>query len=241
MKNRLLEGDVTIGLAIFSVLALVILFFLWKIGNTHKLRRKIADDDANIRQAQLSASIEQAKKRLSGYKNITFAEFNHMKVVLAISEDESSIAVHMLPSNRDSADEDLNLYPIVNIQSVSLSQKITKASVSKVKMKWMTEKREVRKSADGHALVGGILPGPVGAIAGAASGPNGNKTIQTGGYRLHGYQAQGAQISNEFVSLVLDNGDTHQIATDNLTSTRALEASLRSLVARHQTNLTGLN
>ena len=223
----------SIVIAVVGFIALIFVFFLGAVFVNDLKQRRAGNEDADNRQTQLAASILQAHDRLTAYKNISLGEFNHMKAILAISQDDTKLAVHMLPSVRDTHEKDLKIYDITAIKSVSLCAKTVGTSTSKTKSRSVIQEVDVRKSAGGRALVGGLLLGPIGAIAGAASGLNGTKVKRILASETVGYQVYGTHTGPEFVSLEMSDNVVHQWAANDPASTRVWEHTLRTIVERN--------
>lgn len=129
----------------------------------------------------VTASIaEQNRKKidsdLQGWLLRTPAYEGDRDGYVAVSADESELAIYHCSSTRDHAKSDFKRIPVARLRSVELET--TTKMGTKVHVDRVPVVTQQKKSAGGRAIIGAIALGPVGAIAGAASGLN-KKTTTT--------------------------------------------------------------
>jgi hypothetical protein len=134
-----------------------------------------ASEDAELRDQQVSSNYDLWKDKLQDFKDFDIIEVNHRKSAAAFSIDGARLAFAAVPHHRAALESDLQIIFVSNIKSISTDARVIEVSTPTTQT--IAVQVEKRKSAGGRALVGGVLLGPVGAIAGAASGLNGTKTV----------------------------------------------------------------
>lgn len=170
-----------LGLILLVMALICVAFYLGGSSRREKYKKR-QEAIAVQKEKMMASAIIEAENRafinaeLSNHLVGTVAHTGDQDGYIAVTPDRQSLAVYHVSSKRPHEAGDLKVIPAVAIRSVEI-EKTTKKGV-KIHIDRIPITTQQKKSAGGRALIGAVALGPVGLVAGAASGLNKKSTTK---------------------------------------------------------------